>query len=208
DRTELLIAVIPHVVRTPNFTKENLKTIAAGSEAVVKLSYAPTEQEEAAPSQPAAPAAPSPVPSALPPAPGARARLLFLPSALQAQVAGPVNVSLRIENAEDLVSAPVKIKYDPKILRLNDITPGDLLTRGNQNVTSPKDIRNDTGEATITITRAPGAGGVNGSGTLATLSFLAIGKGATQIAVTEAGLKNSKQQPVTVQPPVLNVTVQ
>jgi hypothetical protein len=56
------------------------------------------------------------------------------------------------------------VKWDPKVLRLNEITPGELLARDGQQVTSAKDIRNDTGEAWVTMNRLPGAGGVEWSG--------------------------------------------
>ena len=70
------------------------------------------------------------------------------------------------------------------------------------------DIRNDTGEASITLSRIAGAAGVNGSGTLVSLSFMAVGKGVGPIVVTEAGLKNSQQQPIAVTAPAMMITVQ
>src|SRR5437660_12400690 len=128
---ELLIALIPHVLRTPDITGLDLKSVAAGTDATVKLSYAP-KKEEAAPSPggqaippaqrtPATPAAP--VPQPVGPAPGAGARLFFNPPALQVPLASPVVVTLQIENAADLSAAPARIKWDPKVLRLNQITP-------------------------------------------------------------------------------------
>ena len=70
------------------------------------------------------------------------------------------------------------------------------------------DIRNDAGEASIDMSRLTGAGGVSGSGPLMQLTFMAIGKGATTVAVTEVNLKDSKQQAIKVTPPAATVTVQ
>ena len=214
DRTELLIAVVPHIVRTPNYTRQNLETIAAGNDQVVKLSYAPKhEPPAAAPPKPVAtlPVAPPPPPATpAPQSPAAQAgpRLIFMPSAVSAAVGAPVNVAIRLEQTPDLFQAPIKIKFDPRILRLNDVAPGDLLTRDNQKIMSTKDIRNDSGEATLTLSRVPGSKGISGSGTLATLSFTAVGQGSTQIAVIDLALKNSQMQPIAVTPPPLNVVVQ
>ena len=61
---------------------------------------------------------------------------------------------------------------------------------------SPRDIRNDTGEATINLTRLPGAAGVGGNGPLATFEFTAMSPVATNISVTEITPKNSKQEPI------------
>ncbi len=57
-----MIALVPHIVRTPDYTAENLRGIYAGTDQVVKINYAPKADEEAAPGTPgtvpAAPAAP------------------------------------------------------------------------------------------------------------------------------------------------------
>ena len=52
------------------------------------------------------------------------------------------------------------------------------------------------------------AGGVNGTGPLLQLTFTAVGKGTTTVSVTEAPLKNSGQQPITVLTPSVSVSVQ
>ena len=44
-------------------------------------------------------------------------------------------------------------------------------------ITSVKDIRNELGEATLTIARAPGTKGISGTGAVLMLNFTAIGKG-------------------------------
>jgi general secretion pathway protein D len=50
ERSELMIALIPHVVRRPEFTEENLRGIAVGNQASVHLSYSrkPSETPAAA----------------------------------------------------------------------------------------------------------------------------------------------------------------
>ena len=39
ERQELMIALIPHIVRRPEYTAENLRGIAVGSQQSVHLSY-------------------------------------------------------------------------------------------------------------------------------------------------------------------------
>jgi hypothetical protein len=119
-----------------------------------------------------------------------------------------MSINLNAQNVTDLFSAgPIRLKWDPKLLRLNQISPGDFLKQDGQNPPII-DIRNDTGEATISVSRMPGTPGANGSGVLATLSFIAIGKGSGSVNVIEAPLKNSKQQPIAAPAPVLTFTVQ
>lgn len=80
---ELLIALIPHIVRAPEFTPSNLKGVAAGNDSTVKLSYGarPSDASRTAPPAAATPApaagapapAASPAPAGTPVAPGAAA---------------------------------------------------------------------------------------------------------------------------------------
>ncbi len=90
NESELLIALLPHIVRTPGITDLNLKTVASGTDAGVKVSLAPREPapppppeakppaalapaaKPATPSpqvppQPAPPVTPTPQPAVLPP---------------------------------------------------------------------------------------------------------------------------------------------
>src|SRR5580658_3900686 len=71
---ELLIALIPHIVRRPDYTEEEMRGIAVGNATVVKLNYAPHASADGepkspipmAPGTPAGPAATTPAPAAPP----------------------------------------------------------------------------------------------------------------------------------------------
>jgi general secretion pathway protein D len=229
ERGDLLIALVPHIVRTPSLTDVDVKGVLSGSDQVVKVSYAPRvaapsspppaaqQNPQPATAPPAVPspntAAPVPPPSAQPSIPGVPApagpRLVFsMPAPTQAQLGGSIGLAVRAEGMEDLFTAsPVRVKWDPKILRLNEIAPGEILSRDGQRITNAKDIRNDAGEAWITMNRLPGAGGVSGAGVLVNLSFSVIGPGSTKVTVTEFGLRNTQLQaiPVTGPETVVNV---
>jgi general secretion pathway protein D len=56
---ELMIALTPHIIRTPDYTAENLRGIYAGSDQVVKLYYTPKGDEPGAPGNPPQPEAAS-----------------------------------------------------------------------------------------------------------------------------------------------------
>ena len=120
-----------------------------------------------------------------------------------------VAINIQIENAGDLFSvSPIRIKFDPTQLRLNDVTPGELFSRDGGRSTTVKDIRNDTGEATLTVSRLPGSPGVSGAGPMATLNFTAIGKGTSAVTIMELDLKNAQQQSIPAALGELPVTVQ
>jgi hypothetical protein len=206
-----------------------MRGIAAGNEATVKLSFAPRQDSAAgatpAPGAPGTPgtAPPGTTPQVQPPAaepkppaaepppaaatPGAGPTVTFAPSAAQAQLGGPLAVAVQVNNATDLFAAPMRIKYDPKVLRLNEIRPGALFSGDGQQPTFTRDIRNEVGEASWNLNRLPGSSGVSGSGTVAVLTFQVIGKGSTTVTVPEINLRNSQMQPLTTTAPSLTVTV-
>jgi general secretion pathway protein D len=208
QREELMIALIPHIVRKQDITGLDLRGIAAGTDQTVKLNYAPKADQPAASS--AGPAsAPSPeTPAVTAGAPGGAAALAFSPGRVQAQLSSHVSIALQAQNMTDLASVPVKFRWDPKVLRLEMISPGALLMQDGKIVAPSLDIRNDTGDASIDVNRLAGASGVSGTGPLLQLTFTAVGKGTTIVSVSEAPLKNLSQQPILVQAPSVSVTVQ
>ena len=209
QKEQLMIALIPHIVRRPDITGLDLSTVAAGTDATVKLSYAPRVDGTPAPAS-ATPATPAPgTPAAVTPAtPGGIASLAFNPTPVQAQLSSQVTIALQAQNMTDLANVPVKVRWDPKVLRLEMISPGALLAQDGKIIAPSLDIRNDTGDASIEVTRVAGASGVNGTGPLLQLTFTAVGKGTTTVSVTEAPLRNSARQPIVVQAPSVSVVVQ
>ena len=211
-RSNLLIALIPHVVRSPNIDAADLRGVAAGTDQTVKLNYAARKENPAPVAAAAATAAPVTAPASAPapvaPSNSTPASLTLFPASLQAGLSGPVSLTLMVQNATDLFSAPVRLKWDPKVLRLNEVKTGSLFSQDGFAAGPTVDIRNDAGEATVGIARTAGAAGVNGSGALLELSFVAVGKGTAKVEVTEANLQNSKTEPIRVSPVSVPVVVQ
>jgi len=228
-RSELMIALVPHIVRTPGYTAENLRGIYAGTDQVVKINYAargdPTTGTVLSP-VPASASVASAVPQTIAPtaatpsvqlfplpatataAPGRALQVSFSPGVVQAANGAKVAVSIQVENGANVNAvAPLRIKYDADLLRLDDIVPGDIFSRGGA-ANATKDIRNDAGEASITITRAPGAPAASGPGTLATLTFTAIGSGEAPVIIQELGLKDAQSQAIGVNTVPLGVQIQ
>lgn len=127
---------------------------------------------------------------------------------MQAPLSGPVILTLQAQDVADLTVVPIKLKWDPKVLRLDSATTANLFSRDGQAGPPTLDIRNEAGEASIEINRVTGAAGVSGTGPVLQLTFMAIGKGSTTVAVTDINPRNSKQQPVRVTAPSVAVTVQ
>lgn len=208
NEQEVLIAIIPHIVRAPDFKLTNFKGIAVGTESRVRVNFAAPKPEAGTPApqapatviQPQVPAAPapgSPKPQAPAPAlPPAPPHMSFNPSNIEVQAGSTFTLNLVVENVENLVSAPLRIKFDQSFLRLNDVTRGDFMGRDGQQVLFTRNILNDTGDATINLSRMPAAPSVSGSGILVTLSFQAVKSGVASVAVAQGNLQDAQGRTV------------
>ena len=132
----------------------------------------------------------------------------FLPDRIDTNLPGTFTVAVAVNNATDAVSAPMQIQFDPRVLRLNDISSGDFLAQGGVQPVFAKNIQNDAGTATVQLSRPPGAAGDSGAGVLITLSFQTVARGNTTITVTNAGVRNSQNQIIGDGNPGLAVRVQ
>jgi general secretion pathway protein D len=226
SKSELMIALIPHIVRRPDIEPEDLKGVAVGNAQTVKLNYAPRITEIIQPkllagtpatagqaplpaTPPAAPAAPGAVPPAPqpPPPPPGGARAFFQPGQVDTTAGSSVTISLAVSGVTGATGAPMQIHYDPKILRLNDITTGDLMAQGNQPPAFTKNIQNDAGTATVQLTRPPGAPAASGGGTLVNLVFQAVGRGVSSVTIPNLTITGAQGQPVLGGSPQVTVNV-
>ncbi len=211
--SELLIAIIPHIVRAPDLDELNFKGIASGNERSVHLNYAPSTPaaaETAAPKPTAAPAPPAAapeIPSPKPAVPSGAPSISFSPSPAEAQTGNTFNLTLQAVNVTDLFSAPLRIRFDPNVLRLNEVTRGGFLSGDGREILFTRNILNDSGEASVNLSRMPGNGGLSGSGPLLNLSFQVVGKGVTTVTVPQPTLQDSRGQAIRVAPSQVTVTI-
>ena len=102
-----------------------------------------------------------------------------------------------LDGASDVMSAPIQLSFDPKMLRLNDVTVGQLMGSDGQQPVFSKNIQNDTGQATLQLNRQPGSPGITApTGTLVFLNFQAVGKGSTTVSIPSVAVRNSQGQTV------------
>jgi general secretion pathway protein D len=133
--------------------------------------------------------------------------VVFNPGGLEAASGGTVTVSLAVENVTDLFSAPLRFKFDPNVLRLDEVTRGGFLAGDGRDVLFTRNIQNETGDVTINLRRNTGVGGLSGSGTLVTLTFQVIGKGVTTVTAPGLSFLDSRGQGILSASPQMNVTI-
>jgi general secretion pathway protein D len=218
---EIVFLMIPHIVRESILTDENTRAIYTGTSQSVELirkepskllaangktlpapgavanaqttSAANAAQamigKMAADARPLTPDGRTPLTA---PGSGQPVMLAVVPSAATQTVGSTFQVAVTAINAHDLYSVPVQMQFDPRVLQLVNVDAGEFLGRDGQAVAM---VHRDEGNGAVTIsaTRPPGARGVDGQGTICTLTFKAIAPGDSTLALTRIGAKNSEQ---------------
>jgi hypothetical protein len=134
-------------------------------------------------------------------------QLLFRPATVQVQPGATFTLQLDADNARDLFAAPFHLKFDPQVLKLQEIQAGTLLSSDGQKIIFTRNILNDSGDATVNLNRLPGTSGVSGSGTLAVFTFQATKAGTATVTFSEISPRNSQMQPVTKDVPQAAITI-
>ena len=121
--------------------------------------------------------------------------IAVVPPAGNQAVGSTFTVNVTAANARDLFSVPLQMQFDPHVLALVNVDAGDLLGRDNQPVAL---VHRDEGNGAVTISasRPPNAAGVNGQGTICTLTFKALAGGDSTLSLVRIGAKDSRQNSV------------
>src|SRR5882724_5055672 len=188
---EVLIVLIPRIVRLPDWTRANLKPISSGVEQNITTKRAsdiriptmappapaPVQQTPAQPvpdQQPPTAVVPVPGPSSATPSgqAGTNAqspRLRFDPQTLNLAPGQTATLGISIDNVNDLYSVPMILQYDPAVISVEEVQQGGFLSSGNQEIAIVQRVDKEHGQAMIAATRQPNTPGVSGSGTLMAL---------------------------------------
>jgi general secretion pathway protein D len=194
---EVLIVMIPQIVRIPEWTKANLRSVASGSDQNIQVRR---ESETRAPAIPAAPtqqgpANPAPSAAANPQqAPAARVR--FDPQTLTLKTGQSVTIGVVVENVNDLFSIPLLLQYNPAVISVEEVEHGSFLSGGTQEIAIVQRVDKERGQAIISATRQPNTSGVNGSGTLMGIVIKALAPGSSNLSIVQVNAKDSQQKPI------------
>jgi general secretion pathway protein D len=204
---EVLIVLTPQIIRFPNITAEDLRSLDTGSDQNVRV-YSEADEALGAPTK----ADEGLVPAAQPPASapmngiratssesaenGTAAQLQFDPANVTLKQGDNVTLSLRAANVTDLYSIPLLIHYNPAVIQIQEIRDGGFLSGGTQEIAIVQHIDSDRGEAVVSTTRNPNTPGINGTGTLLGIVVHAVGPGVSPIQILQVNARNSKQQSI------------
>src|SRR6266478_6449828 len=208
QENEVLIVLTPRIVRMPEWTKANLRSMYSGSETNVQVKR---ESDIRVPSaQASVPAQQSPVnpnpqamtpsvPGATTPATGAgaqtqAARIRFEPQALSLRVGQTATIGAVVENVNDLFSIPLLLQYNPAVISVEEVQHGGFLSGGTQEIAIVQRVDKEHGQAIISATRQPNTPGVSGSGTLIGIVIKALAPGSSNLSIVQVNAKDSQQK--------------
>jgi len=118
--------------------------------------------------------------------------LSVVPADSSQTVGSTFQVAVMLGNGHDIASVPIQLQFNPAVLQLVNVDAGDFLSRDGQAVAiAHRDEGN--GLVTISTSRPPNAAGVNGQGSVATLTFKATAAGDSSLALVKVGALNSAQ---------------
>jgi len=132
---------------------------------------------------------------------------LFRPETIEVKPDQTFTIEFNVGDARDLYAAPFKLKFDPQLLRLEEVAPGGFLSSDGQKIIFTRNILNDTGDATVNLNRMPDSTGLNGTGALAVFTFKAIRPGTALVTFSDLTARDSHNQPVSQDVPHARVTI-
>jgi len=218
SETETVFVLIPHVVRSHEYSDLNQQALDVGTANAIALRRV---SHQAAPAQ--VPAAQPPVPQSTP-APatgpsnqspgsagapsGGPATFSFDPASITQAKGSTFAVNVVLSGAQNAYSVPLQISYDPKMLQVVNVSNGGFLSHDGQAVALVHRDDDTTGTLQITATRPPGAGGISGEGTIVTLTLVAKAAGQSSLTIARGGVRDPGMQAAPAAGAAVTVTIQ
>ncbi len=206
QENEVLIVLTPRIVRMPDWTKANLRSLYSGSETNVQVKResdirVPSANPPTPPaSKPAAPmeasSNPAPNSSANPLQSGQGPRLHFEPQGLSLKAGQTATLGIVVDNVTDLYSIPMLLQYNPAVISVEEVQHGGFLSGGTQEIAIVQRVDKEHGQAIISATRQPNTPGVNGTGTLLGIVIKALAPGTSSLSIVQVNAKDSQQKPI------------
>jgi general secretion pathway protein D len=195
---EVLIVLTPRIIRLPDITAANLRSVSAGTDANPQVRRADEVPKPSAP-PPAKPPAAVPPPQAPAPAPGAEARtarMRFEPAAINLKPGDTMTVNVVVEDVKDLFSIPMLLQYNPAVISIEEVRHGGFLSGGTQEIAIVQQIMKEKGQAIVSATRQPNTPGIGGTGTLVGIVIRGVAPGSCKLQIVQVNAKDSAQKPI------------
>ena len=215
EEQEVLIVVTPHIIRIPNITAENLRSIASGTDTNPEIHLESVVMTPALPAGagaatgaavPAGAGAPLQTPGAVTGAqvpgaptaapPSATAQLGFEPAAATLKAGETTTIGVVVQGAQDLYSVPMLMQFDPKVISVEDVRQGGFLSGGQQPIAVVQRVDKERGQAIVSASRMPNTPGVSGNGTIFGIVVKGVAPGSSTLSILQVNARDSQQRPL------------
>lgn len=214
EQSDVVIVVTPHIVRSHDLTAADLKPMYLGTgqnfgqtgppqlispevpiaggvtppaAATPPAAGTPAPTTTRAPGVvPVVPVTPVETPPAAPPQPGTAQVTVTAVGDFQAGSATPYLVPILISNVSNLGTVALQIRYNQTALRAQSVNPGTFMNQGNVAPTFVPRLDTNNGLIEIAISRpgAPTGASATTNALLASIQFLAMSPGSSQISIS------------------------
>jgi general secretion pathway protein D len=206
DRTEIVLSITPHIVRSVRRPDINQTEFWSGTEANVRsrpLTLASSNRKANGASGPGTSATPnsgvyappssSAAPLGAPSLSGGLATSNAAPTPVQLTLQQPANVKsgesfdveVKVKSGTPIRGLPMQISYNKAMLLLTDVREGPFFKQGDAKLSLSKTIDAGEGRATIGVIRNS-ADGAQGEGAALILTFKAVSAGSAQISIASS----------------------
>jgi general secretion pathway protein D len=204
EESEVLFVLTPRIVRLPELTAGNLRTLSTGTETNIQVRreeavQAPALAPTAAGAGGAAP--PAANPPAQPPVPGPAAegrptKLHFEPASVTLKAGETTVIGLVVDDVKDLFSLPVLISFNPAAVMVEEVRQGGFLSGGTQAVALVQRVDKERGQAIISAARPPNTGGVSGTGTILGIVVRGVAPGSSLLSIVQVSARDAQQKAI------------
>jgi len=202
QENEVLIVLVPRIVRLPALTQADLRPVGVGTESNVQVRH---KEDILTPVNVPVTSTGSPAPATTQLDAETRnskvelpARIRLAPENISLKVGERASIDLNAENVKDLFSVPLLLQYDPEMISIEEVHHGGFLSEGNQAVALVERVDQEHGQAIISATRQPNTAGVSGNGTLLSVVVRAVRKGSSKLSIVQVNAKDSQQKQIPV----------
>jgi general secretion pathway protein D len=131
-----------------------------------------------------------------PPTGGQAISLRFDPPAPTQATGSTLALNVMVNSGEPMHTLAMQLQYDPKVLQLLNVSNGGYLSRDGQAVAVTHREDPDTGKLQVSAIRPPNTPGLAGEGAVITLTFLAKGKGESNVVPLSLAPRDANGRPM------------
>ena len=185
EQTDVILTITPYIIRSVPLTEEDSKPLWVDIEGLQgQTSEQVFPEEEFSTGEPATEKR------------GGPNTIILNPANFEVPKGREFRVSVDLRSDLEIGNMSLDLSYDPRIIKLKEVSEGGLVRRMGEKVPFLKNIDNSAGVCTIGLTSPAVGKGIKGGGILAVLVFESAAPGEAAIVITSVSANGPMGQPL------------